>query len=112
MHKQCYASHCFKGNRGKTLNSCKCGFPFNVPEPCEKLDSEKVRYLYKLTLKEDALVVPYNPEIAILCGACHNVQRVSKHGFEQYLAKYISLALTFSYQRMHQIPKGFSVPKL
>ena len=79
VHKQCYAS-----------NSCKYGFPFKVPEPCEKLDSEKVRYLYKRTLKEDALVVPYNPEIAILWGACHNVQRVSKHGFEQYLAKYIS----------------------
>jgi hypothetical protein len=35
-------------------------------------------------------VVPYNPEIAILWRASHNVQKVSKHGFEQYLAKYIS----------------------
>ena len=34
--------------------------------------------------------VPYNPEIAILWGAAHNVQIVSKHGFEMYLAKYIS----------------------
>ena len=41
--------------------------------------------------KEDALVVvPYNPEIAILWRASHNVQKVSKHDFEQYLAKYIS----------------------
>ena len=29
-------------------------------------------------------------EIAILWGAAHNVQIVSKHGFEMYLAKYIS----------------------
>ena len=34
--------------------------------------------------------MPYNPEIAILWGAAHNVQIVSKHGFEMYLAKYIS----------------------
>ena len=30
------------------------------------------------------------PWIAILWGAAHNVQIVSKHGFEMYLAKYIS----------------------
>ena len=90
VHKQCYASRCFKGSRGKTLSSCKYGFPDNVPEPCERLDKEKVRYLYPRTLKEDALVVLYNPEIAILWRASHNVQKVSKHGFEQYLAKYIS----------------------
>ena len=90
VHKQCYASRCFKGSRGRTLSKCKYGFPFQVPEPCERLDKEKVRFLYKRTLKEDALVVPYNPEIAILWRASHNVQRVSKHGFEQYLAKYIS----------------------
>ena len=39
---------------------------------------------------EDKNVVPYNPKIAILWGAAHNVQIVSKHGFEMYLAKYIS----------------------
>ena len=39
---------------------------------------------------EDKNVVPYSPEIAILWGAAHNVQIVSKHGFEMYLAKYIS----------------------
>ena len=90
VHKQCYASRCFKGSHGKTLTKCKYGFPFKVPEPSEKLDDEKVRYLYQRTLEEDSLVVPYNPEIAILWRASHNVQRVSKHGFEQYLAKYIS----------------------
>ena len=46
---------------------------------------KQVWYLYQRTLTEDALVVPYNPEIAILWIASHNVQRVSKHGFEQYL---------------------------
>ena len=40
--------------------------------------------------KEDALVVPYNPEIALLRGAAHNVQKVSRNGFEMYWAKYIS----------------------
>ena len=36
-------------------------------------------------------MVPYNPEIALLWGVAHNVQKVSRHGFEMYLAsKYIS----------------------
>ena len=90
VHKQCYPSRCFKGSHGKTLEHCKYGFPFEVPEPEERLDKEQVRYLYKRTLQEDSLVVPYNPEIAVLWRGSHNVQRVSKHGFEQYLAKYIS----------------------
>ena len=46
--------------------------------------------MYVRRHKEDSLVVPYNPELAVLWGAAHNIQRVSKHGFEQYLAKYIS----------------------
>ena len=37
-------------------------------------------------------MVPYNPELCILWGASHNVQCVAKHGYEQYLAKYISKA--------------------
>ena len=90
QHKQCYPSRCFKGSHGKTLSKCKYGFPYKVPEPCETLDQEMVRYLYPRALKEDALVVPHNPEIAVLWRASHNVQKVSKHGFEQYLAKYIS----------------------
>ena len=40
--------------------------------------------------EDDKCVVHYNPEIAILWGAVHNVQVVFKHGFEMYLAKYIS----------------------
>ena len=49
------------------------------------------RYLYLRRHKEDALVVPYKPEIALLWGVAHNVQKVSRHGFEMYLAsKYIS----------------------
>ena len=68
-----------------------------------------MRYLYQRTLKEDSLVVPYNPEIAILWRASHNVQRISKHGFEQYLAKYISkqnLVAAYGCLRMHQNLKG------
>ena len=34
----------------------------------------------------------YSSIQVILWGASHNMQRVSKHGFEQYLAKYISKA--------------------
>ena len=34
--------------------------------------------------------MPNNPEIATLWGAVHNVQKCLRHGFEHYLAKYIS----------------------
>ena len=34
-----------------------------------------MRYLYVRRYNEDALVVPYNPEIAILWGAAHNVKK-------------------------------------
>ena len=40
------------------------------------------------------VVVPYNLEMLVVWGAGHNVQRVSRHGFEMYLAKYISAELT------------------
>ena len=36
--------------------------------------------------KEDSLVAPYNLEILLFWGASMNLQRVSKHGFEMYLA--------------------------
>ena len=42
-----------------------------------------MRYLYVRQHDEDKNVVPYNPEIAILWGAAHNVQMVSKHGFKK-----------------------------
>ena len=67
------------------------------------MDDDGVRYLYLRGHKEDALVVNsiYNPDIALLWGAAHNV---SRHGFEMYLAKYISqnqsLASAFSFQKM------------
>ena len=60
-----------------------------MPEPKEQLDNDMVRYLY-VRHQKDAVTVLGNPEIAILWGAAHNVQKVSRHGFEQYLAKYIS----------------------
>ena len=90
QHKTCYPSRCFRGSYGKTLSSCKYGFPFHIPEPKQHLDEDGIRFLYVRRHKEDSLIVPYNPEITILWGASHNVQVVSKHGFEMYLAKYIS----------------------
>ena len=36
------------------------------------------------------MVVPHNLEMLVVWGAGHNVQCVSQHGFEMYLAKYIS----------------------
>ena len=47
-------------------NASSYGFPSIVPEPEERLDDEGVRYLYIRRLNEDALVVPYNPKIAVL----------------------------------------------
>ena len=44
------------------------------------MDDDGVRYLY----------LRLGTEIALLWGAAHNVQKVSRHGFEMYLAKYIS----------------------
>jgi len=90
LHDRCYPDRCFKGSFGKVLSYCKYGFPFKIPQLAEELDDDDVRYLYIRRHEEDSLVVPYNPELAILWGAAHNIQRVSKHGFEQYLAKYIS----------------------
>lgn len=89
-HTRCIPTRCFKGSFGKKLANCKYRFPFHVPEYSEGLDDDCVRYHYVRRHWEDRLVVPYNPEIAVLWGASHNIQRVSKHGFEQYLAKYIS----------------------
>ena len=90
-HYRCLPEHCLKGYGGKKLHSCKYGFPFAVPQTEECLDEDGIRYLYVRRHREDALVVPYNPELCILWGAAHNI-RVAKHGYEQYLAKYISKA--------------------
>ena len=90
QHKTCHPSRCFRGSHGKTLSKCKYGFPFEVPHNTVCLDEDHVRYLYTRRHTEDGIVVPYNPEISILWGASHSVQRVSKHGCEMYLAKYIS----------------------
>ena len=70
--------------------ACLYDFPFAVPRSEECLDNEDIRYLYVCRHTEDAIVVPYNPEMCILWSAAHNVQHVAKHGYEQYLAKYIS----------------------
>ena len=90
IHRECHPERCFKGYSGKVLSKCKYGFPFKVPQMVEELDEEGIRYLYKRRCKEDCLVVPYNLEMLLFWGASMNIQRVSKHGFEMYLAKYIS----------------------
>ena len=90
IHRECHPDRCFKGYGGKVLSKCKYGFPFKTPQLKEELDEEGIRYLYKRRCREDSLVVPYNLEIFLFWGASMNIQRVSKHGFEMYLAKYIS----------------------
>ena len=90
LHKVCNPNRCLKGIYGKPLTKCKYGFPYSTPQPCRELDEDHIRYLDMRRLTEDAVVVQYNPEIAILWGAHHNIQHVSKHGVEQYLSKYIS----------------------
>ena len=90
VHRECYPSRCLKGYGGKVLSRYKYGFPFKTPQLKEELDEDEVRYVYVRRCKEDSLVVPYNLEILLFWGASMNIQRVSKHGFEQYLAKYIS----------------------
>ena len=88
---QCKPNQCFKCAFGKHLPYCKYCSPFKVLQLTKELD-EDVHYIYVRRQHEDRMVVPYNPEIALLGGASHNMQHISKHSFEQYLAKYISKA--------------------
>jgi len=50
------------------LPYCKYGFPFKVPQLSEELDEDGVHFIYMRREHEDRMVVPYNPEIAILWG--------------------------------------------
>ena len=90
MHWECHPQRCFKGYAGKMLHKCKYGFLFKVPQFMEELDEDGIRYLYTRRCRENQLVVPCNLEILLFWGASINIQRVAKHGFEMYLAKYIS----------------------
>ena len=91
MHRQCYPSRCFKGYGGKVLSKCKYGFPFKIPQHIDEIDHDCVRFLYKRRCKEDCLVVPYIQfRYIVILGCFYDLQRVTKHGFEMYLAKYIS----------------------
>ena len=68
-HCRCIPERCLKGYGGKMLHTCKYGFPFAIPHSKECLDEEGIRYLYIHIHKEDALVVPYNPELCYAsCG--------------------------------------------
>ena len=90
MHNYC-TPKCFQKVFGQTSNKCKYGFPYDVPQEVEELDEENICYLYPRRHEEDKMVVPHNLEILVVWGAGHNVQRVSRHGFEMYLAKYICI---------------------
>ena len=81
---------CFQKAFGQTSDKCKYGFPYSVPQEVEELDEDNTRYLYPRRHEEDRMIVPHNLEMLVVWGAGHNVQRVSRHGFEMYLAKYIS----------------------
>ena len=78
--KWCYA--------GKILTKCKYGLKF--PQLTEELDEDGIHYLHTRRCKEDQLIVLYNLEIFLLCGASMNTQRNARHGFKMCLAKYIS----------------------
>ena len=88
-HEYC-TPKCFQKAFGQTSNKCKYGFPYSVPQDVEELDEDNTRYLYPRRNEEDKMIVPHNLEMLVVWGAGHNVQRVSRHGFEMYLAKYIS----------------------
>ena len=55
------------------------------------------------------MVVPYNPQFAILWGASHNVQRVRQHSFEQNLAEYISKPEPSCNMRTFTWPQGLKL---
>ena len=88
-HDYC-TSKCFQKAFGQTSDKCKYGFPYNVPQEVEELDEDNTRYLYPRRHEEDRMIVPHNLKMLVVWGAGHNVQCVSRHGFEMYLAKYIS----------------------
>ena len=54
------------------------------------------------------MVVPHNLEMLVVWGAGHNVQRVSRHGFEMYLAKYVSKAEPIT---KIELPESASAPE-
>ena len=99
---------CFQKAFGQTSNKCKYGFPYDVPQEVEELDEENIRYLYPRCHEEDKMVVPHNLEMLVVWGAGHNVQRVSRHGFEMYLAKYVSKAEPIT---KIELPESASAPE-
>ena len=88
IHK-CKPDRCHKGPGGKALTSCKYGFPFDVQQE-DDIDSKRLRMTYRRRHKEDNSIVPYNLQALLLWDAHLNVQRITKGGWEMYLAKYLS----------------------
>jgi hypothetical protein len=90
---RCRDNRCFKGPRGRKLTKCKYGFPFQLNDE-EKLDQSGVRYNYIRRDHEDRDVSPYILELLLFWGGHVNVQRVTQHGWQMYLAKYIAKSET------------------
>lgn len=109
VHRECYPSRCFRGMVEKFLSKCKYGFPFKVPQYTEELDEDGILIIYRHRCKEDCLVVPYILAILLFWGASMNLQRVTKHGFKMYLAKYMNLVLILSYQKIQVTQSGTCV---
>ena len=61
-----------------------------MPKEVEEPDEDNTRYWYPRRHEEDKMIVPHNLEMLVVWDAGHSVQRVSRHGFEMYLVKYIS----------------------
>ncbi|OWA55537.1 hypothetical protein BV898_19921, partial [Hypsibius exemplaris] len=85
----CFDSRCLRGPGRTRLKNCKYGFPFDL---CleERLDKTGIRYEYPRSDIEDVSVSPYVLELLLYWQGHVNVQRVTKHGWEMYLAKYIA----------------------
>ena len=107
MHGQCVPRRCFKGTFGKYLPYCKYGFLSRCHSSlrnwtrtactlCMCIESMRIGWWFPTILR-----LPF-------CGSSHKVQRVSKHGFKQYLAKYISKAELSS---KIQLPENASLPE-
>ncbi|OWA55112.1 hypothetical protein BV898_19496 [Hypsibius exemplaris] len=89
----CFDSRCLRGPGGTRLKNCKYGFPFAMCSE-ERLDKTGIRYEYLRSDIEDVSVSPYVLELLLYWQGHVNVQRVTKHGWEMYLAKYIAKSET------------------
>ena len=85
----CRPNRCFRTSKGKTMEKCKYGFPFDIRES-DGHGEGGIKYEYRRTEKEDCNVVPYNPILLLAWRGHINVQRITNTGLERYLVKYVS----------------------